>query len=146
MNSLVVVAFSAPKRRPSQHKTFSPVISKSVFDCLAERARASKRTPQLLENEARGPPKCGQNGPRGPPEGPLGGPWAPRASLGALLVRSWLLLGASWGAPGGSWGRLGAVLGPLGPLLGPPEPLLGLMLASRGALFGAFEICAVERP
>ena len=85
----------------------------------------------------------------GLPKGPwrlLGGPWAPRGSLGALLVRSWLLLGASWGAPGGSWGRLGAVLGPLGPLLGPPEQLLGLILASRGALFGAFWASVFERP
>ena len=52
---------------------------------------------------------------------PLGGMWVFRASLGVLVVpyygavgallwRSWLLLGA-WGAPSGSWGRLGAVSG-----------------------------------
>ena len=119
------------------------------FDCLAERARASKRTPQLLENEAQSPQNDAKMYTGGLPKGPwrlLGGPWAPRGSLGALLVRSWLLLGASWGAPGGSWGRLGAVLGPLGPLLGPPEPLLGLILASRGALFGAFWVSVFERP
>ena len=61
------------------------------------------------------------------PKGLLG-PWAPRASLGALLVRSWLLLG------------------PLGPLLGPPEQLLGLILASRAALFVAFGVPVFERP
>ena len=63
------------------------------------------------------------------------------------------LLGPFWCAPGCSWAPLGALLaalradlGPLGPLLGPPEPLLGLMLAFRGALFGAFSISVFQRP
>ena len=59
--------------------------------------------------------------------GALGGFWATPWLLSAPPGRSWRLLGASWGAPGGSWGRLG------------DSPLvLELILASRGARFGAF--------
>ena len=59
---------------------------------------------------------------------PPGALLAALAPLGALLA------------------ALRADLGPLGPLLGPPEPLLGLMLASRGALVGAFWISVFQRP
>ena len=71
----------------------------------------------------------------------------------ADLGRPGALLGPVWCAPGCSWAPLGALLaalgadlGPLGPLLGPPEPLLGLMLAFRGALFGALWVLVFERP
>ena len=49
--------------------------------------------------------------------------------LGALLGRSWVVLGLR--------AALGAVLGALGPLLGPPGARLGLIWASRGIPFGA---------
>ena len=96
----------------------------------------------------------------GPPEQLLG---LILASWGALFVAfgvsvferpwpSWLswgpfgALGCSWAPLGALLAALGAVLGPLGLLLGPPEQLLGLILASRGALFGAFGIPVFERP
>ena len=88
-------------------------------------------------------------GPGGLPKGswrPLGGPWAPSGSLGALLVPSGGAPGCSWAPLGALLAALGAVLGPLGLLLGPPEQLLGLILASRGALFGAFGVSVFERP
>ena len=74
--------------------------------------------------------------------------WAPGASRRA----SWRTLGAqglAWGPFGAllaALGRLLGRLGPLGLLLGPPEQLLGLILASRGALFGAFWVSVFERP
>ena len=51
---------------------------------------------------------------------------------------------ADLGPLGALLAALGAVLGPLGLLLGPPEQLLGLILASRGALFGAFGVPVFE--
>ena len=72
----------------------------------------------------------------------LGGPWAPRASLGALLVRSWLLLGASWGAPaalradlGSSWGLSGRSWALLSRSWGSCWPSGELFLELFGSLF-----------
>ena len=83
------------------------MISKIVFDCLAERARASKRTPQLLEMMPRAPQNKAKMGPGGVPKG--------------LLA----LLGPFWCAPGCSWAPLGALLAALRADLGSSWDLLG---------------------
>ena len=81
-------------------------------------------------------------GPGGLPKGLLADLGRPGPRLGPF----WCVPGCSWAPLGALLAALGAVLGPLGLLLGPPEQLLGLILASRGALFGAFWVSVFERP
>ena len=121
--------------------TTTALISNSVFDSVAGRVAAAKKTFEKLEKEALGGSKMK---PKWFPGGLREAPLAAAGSSWALPDGSRALLGSSWGAPGGSWralgallAALGAVLAPLGPLWAPLGALLGLIWAARGLHFGA---------
>ena len=98
------------------------IVWRSARELRKGRLNCLKMKPRAPQNEAK-------MGPGGLPKGPF-----------------WRAPGCSWAPLGAPLAALGTVLGPLGLLLGPPEQLLGLILASRGALFGAFWVSVFERP
>ena len=98
-----------PSTRP-----FDQSFRRVFFDCLAERARASKRTAKLLEMRPRAPQNEAKMGPGGVPGGFL----ADLGRPGSLLVPFWC-------APGCSWAPLGALLAALRADLGSFWGLLG---------------------
>ena len=111
------------------------IVWRSARELRKGRLNCLKMKPRAPQNEAK-------MGPGGLPKGLLADLGRPGPRLGPF----WCAPGCSWAPLGALLAALGAVLGPLGLLLGPPEQLLGLILASRGALFGAFGVPVFEYP